>query len=230
MSAAPRAVAVVGAEGRMGRFASALLERSPDYALVARLDRGDALAEGLAASGAELALDVTVAGRGFEHGRTMLEAGVRPVIATSGVSLEQNAELDRIARERDLGGLVVPNLSLGAWVLEQAAQLVARHFEHFEIVETHHAEKRDAPSGTARHLAERLCAQAGTDDATGVPIHSLRLPGAYAQHAVHFGAPGERLVCEHETSSPEAFAPGIALALRVAAEARGVGRGLPWPC
>ncbi len=225
MSERVHRVAVIGARGRMGRFSAELLRGQPDFDLVAELDVGDELSTVPCDAGAELALDFTVAGRGFEHGMALLEAGVRPVIGTSGVSLEQNESLDRAARERGLGGLVVPNFSTGIWLLQRACLLAAEHFPGCEILELHHPRKADAPSGTSLDTAERIAAARG-EDPSSIPIHSVRLPGMYSHQEVLFGAPGETLSLRHDMSSPEAFGPGILAALRHAAVAEGVGRGL----
>jgi 4-hydroxy-tetrahydrodipicolinate reductase len=157
---------------------------------VASITSRDDLGTCLRESDARVALDVTRAGLGFEHGSTMLECGVRPVIGTSGVSLDENARLDARARELGSGGLVVPNFSLGMWLLQRAAIEAGRHFERVEIVEMHHERKRDAPSGTALDTAERI--RAGRPgDASTIPIHSVRLPGLYAHQVVLFGGAGE---------------------------------------
>ena len=224
----PRAklpVAIVGAEGRMGRFAQELIAKSAEFALVAAVGRGDDLGAVLARTKPVVALDVTRAGLGFEHGAAMLEAGVRPLIGTSGVSLEENASLDRIARELGLGGLVVPNFSLGMWLLQQAAVEAARRFANAEIVEMHHERKTDAPSGTALDTAERMRAARGEGSAE-IPIHSVRLPGLYAHQIVTFGAPGETYTLRHDMSGTAAFGPGILRGLAYAATALGVGRGI----
>ena len=126
----------------MGRFVRALLADRAELELVAALDRDDDLARGLGA--AEVALDFTVAGRGARHGHAMLEAGVRPVIGTSGVSAEENEVLDRRARDLGLGGLVVPNFSVGMVLLQRAAEAAVRHLPEAEVVELHHPGKRDA--------------------------------------------------------------------------------------
>jgi 4-hydroxy-tetrahydrodipicolinate reductase len=223
---APLRIAVVGARGRMGRLACALVDEADDLELAGALDRADDLAQGLRDARAEVALDFTEAGLGAEHARRMLAAGVRPVIGTSGVSLEENEALDRDARERGLGGLVVPNFSLGVWVLTRACELAARHFDAAEIVELHHAGKKDAPSGTAVATAELLAGIWGRADASGVPIHSVRLPGLYSNQEVLFGGRGETLSLRHETYDIACFAPGILAALRYAPHAEGVARGI----
>jgi len=223
-------VAIVGAHGRMGRFTQGLLEHADGFEVVAALDRDDDLAD-LARSGAELGLELTVAGQGFAHGMALLEAGLRPVIGTSGVTVDENERLDRAARERGLGGLVVPNFSLGACLLARAAELVAPHLRGIEIVERHHERKRDAPSGTALELARRSArarggSAAGEASESAIPIRSLRLPGSYAHHALLCAGEGETLTLSHDMAGPEAFGPGILLALRHARTAVGVGRGL----
>ncbi|MEM7307837.1 MAG: dihydrodipicolinate reductase C-terminal domain-containing protein [Planctomycetota bacterium] len=218
-------VCVLGAGGRMGRFACALLARDPDFHLAAELGRADDLAAALRAAraaGAELGLDLTVAGRGCAHGRLLLESGLRPVVGTSGVTPEETSELDALAREHELGGLVVPNFSVGMWALQRAARLAAEHLPTAEIVELHHDKKRDAPSGTALQTAELLAGVTGLR----TPIHSVRLPGLYAHQEVLLGGPGETLSLRHDMLGPEAFGGGILAALRYARSALGVGRGL----
>lgn len=218
-------VAVIGARGRLGRFAVDLLSRSDRYEVVLEVERDRDLATALRELRPELALDVTHAGLGFGHGRILLEHGVRPVIGTSGVSIAETETLDGLARARGLGGLVVPNFSLGMCLLQKAALEAARAFERCEIIEMHHERKRDAPSGTALDTAERLRAARGSD-AAEIPIHSVRLPGLYAHQLVVFGAAGETYTLRHDMNGPEGFADGILVALGHARTAVGVGRGL----
>lgn len=219
------AVAILGVRGRMGRFAQELLRRTEGFAVVAEITRGDDLAAALRSSGAKVGLDVTRAGLGFEHGRIMLEGGVRPLIGTSGVTLEENSRLDALARKLSLGGLVVPNFSLGMFLLQRAAAEAAMHFEQAEIVEMHHEKKRDAPSGTSLDTAERMRA-ARESSAVPIPIHSVRLPGLYAHQLVILGGAGETYTLRHDMTGPEAFGPGILAGLAYAARAQGVGRGI----
>jgi 4-hydroxy-tetrahydrodipicolinate reductase len=220
---APLRVAVVGARGRMGSFACGLLRDTTGFDLVAELEREHDLAVALLECAADLALDLTVAGLGATHGQTMLAASVRPVIGTSGVTRAETAELDRLARARRLGGIVVPNFSLGIACLNRAAEELARSFPTVAIVERHHERKKDAPSSTARDTAERLRARRGGEP---VPIHSVRAPGLYAHQEVLFGAPGETLSLHHDMLGPEAFGQGILAALRYASRADGVAFGL----
>ncbi len=234
-------VAVIGARGRLGSFACALMEGYAGFELVGRYDEGDDWPVQIAGSGALVALEATRAGQGFAHGMSLLEAGVRPVIATSGVGEDELARLDGFARARGLGGLVVPNLSLGAVLMMRMAAQVARHFPDAEIVELHHERKADSPSGTAAETARRIAAGreepprvvrsgAQAPERGGwhadVPIHSVRLPGLYAHQEVLFGGAGETLAIRHDMQGPAAFGPGILAALEYAAKAEGVARGL----
>jgi 4-hydroxy-tetrahydrodipicolinate reductase len=237
MSAVLR-VAVIGARGRLGAFACALLAQIEGFELVARYERADDWKAKIRSSGAQLALEATRAGLGFEHGLALLEAGIRPVIATSGVDLAQNAELDARAKQLALGGLVVPNFSVAVLLMQRAAADFARYFTATEIVELHHERKHDAPSATAIETARRIAAArdshapapapnpARGQSIDGIPIHSVRMPGLYAHQEILLGRAGELLTLRHDMSSPEAFGPGLLLALRHAAVAVGVARGL----
>jgi 4-hydroxy-tetrahydrodipicolinate reductase len=221
-------VAVVGATGRMGKFACDLVERASGFTLVARLTSADDLDRALRAARAEVALDVTRAGLGYEHAARMIALGIRPLVGTSGVGLDETKALDEAARARGIGGLVVPNFSLGMCLLQRAAVEAARAFEHAEIIEMHHERKKDAPSGTALDTQERMLAARSAADVPirDVPIHSVRLPGLYAHQVVVFGAMGETYTLRHDMSGPEGFGPGILLGLRYVATAVGVGRGI----
>ena len=214
-------VAVVGAQGRLGALACEAIATAGDLELVARLGSNDPLEERLRSSGARVVLECTRAGLGYEHARRILALGLRPVVGTSGVGPAETRALDEQARALDLGGIVVPNFSIGMSLLQRAAEEAVRHFPQCEIVELHHEHKRDAPSGTALDTAERLGAHGRTP-----PIHSVRLPGLYAHQLVIFGAAGESYTLRHDMSGPAAFAPGILCCLRYAASALGVARGL----
>lgn len=231
----PLRVAVVGARGRLGSFACALLRNVEGFELVGEYGRGDDWPARVRASGANVALEATRAGVGCENGLMLLAAGLRPVIATSGVTLEQDRALDARARELGLGGLVVPNFSVAALLVQRAAAELAGYFTAAEIVELHHEKKRDAPSGTAIETARRLAASMRSPELAGaerghvvdgIPIHSVRLPGLYAHQEILLGRQGELVSLRHDMSSPEAFGPGLLLALRFAATAAGVVRGL----
>lgn len=235
-------VAVIGARGRLGSFACRLFESSRAFELVGAWERSDDWIRAAPSSGARVVFEATRAGQGFAHGQALLELGLRPVIATSGVSPDEVQALDSLARQRDLGGIVVPNFSLGAWLMQRAAELFAPHFAQAEIVEAHHTRKADAPSGTALDTARRIArSRAGAGAAAfsavasdaargevrdGVALHSLRIEGVYARQEVLFSGPGEVLAVRHEMGGPEAFAPGIERAMHFAAECRGMHLGI----
>lgn len=218
-------IALVGASGRMGRFTQELLEDHPDLELVARIDRGEDISQVLEAAHPDVALDFTMAGVGADHGRVMLECGVRPLLGTSGIEPADDASLDAEAQKRGLGGLVVPNFCLGVWLQQEFALRAAAFLPSVEIVEEHHHEKLDAPSGTAADTAVQLAEVRGVDPAD-IPIHSLRLQGLYSNQSVVLGGPGEVLRITHENYGLEAFGPGILTALRYVAQAEGVARGI----
>ncbi|MFN0245092.1 MAG: 4-hydroxy-tetrahydrodipicolinate reductase [Planctomycetota bacterium] len=219
-------VVVAGARGRMGAYACELLAADSRFALVGRAHRGDDLAALLRAEEPALLLDLTVAGVGYEHARIALESNVRPVVGTSGVRADEVLRLDALALERHLGGLVVPNFSLGAWLVQRAAELCAAHMGHAEIIEMHHERKKDAPSATALETASRIERARGSQRSDSIPIHSVRLPGLAAHQLVVFGGTGETVTLRHDTQGLHAYAVGIVAALRYAAQARGVARGI----
>jgi 4-hydroxy-tetrahydrodipicolinate reductase len=163
--------------------------------------------------------------------REALEAGARLVTGTSGLSEAFLHELDRECRERKLGAVAASNFALGAVVMAHLAKAAARFFDHVELIEMHHDGKVDAPSGTAittaRKMSEgreepfqRAATQRETVEGTrggtvdGVTIHSVRLPGLVAHHAVIFGGPGETLTIRHDSISRESFMPGVVLAVK----------------
>jgi len=201
-------VAVIGARGRLGSFACRLLRASPAFALVGEFDSTSDWGADLARSGAVVALEATRAGLGSEHAQRLLRAGVRPVIATSGVDLEQGAALDREARE-----------------LERACRDLAPHLPRVALREEHHPGKVDAPSGTALEL-RRALAEARDEAPEALAIESLRTEGRYAHHEVVLSGPGESLTLRHDMHGPEAFAPGLERALLYARTAVGIQRGL----
>ena len=160
----------------------------------------DARAAG--AAGCEVALDFTTPDAVVANVRGCLEAGVPAVVGTTGFDV--NA-LDADARAAGIPCFFAPNFSLGAVLMMRLAAEAARMFPRSEIVELHADTKRDAPSGTAKATAAAM--------GTAPAIHSIRLPGLVAHHEVIFGGTGETLTIRHDTTSREAFAPGVLLAL-----------------
>lgn len=215
-------VAVIGAQGAMGRYSVEAIRKDPELELVAALDRDDDIGAVLKSCRPEVTVDFTVAGLGFEHGRLILEAGSRPVIGTSGFDQELFNQLSVIAKERGLGGIVAPNFSVGAVLMMKMAQLCARHLPAAEIVELHHPQKKDAPSGTAKRTAELMATVSGNEP----PIHSVRLPGYVASQRVLFGSLGETLTISHDSVDRSCFMPGVTLACRRAPQLESLLFGL----
>jgi len=174
-----------GRGGKVGSVLAPLLEAN-GHTLVDRLDDAEAM------------VDFTTPGAALPNVRAAVDAGVPSVVGTSGWDTAQVAGAP-------VAVFYAPNFAIGAVLMMRFAAEAARYLGHAEIVELHHETKLDAPSGTARATAERM----GGD----VPIHSVRLPGLVAHQEVLLGGTGEVLTIRHDTSSREAFAAGVLLAL-----------------
>ena len=232
-------VAVVGASGRLGASACALIEQQSDLSLVAQLDSRSDLGEML---GADVVLDVTTPGVSPTVVDHAVRNGLNVLVGTSGWSEDRLASLRTLVDAHPgCGVIVIPNFSIGSVVATHLATVAARYFESIEIVETHHAAKVDSPSGTAVRTAELIGharrelgpvvaphtdQRARGQQVASVPIHSLRLQGAVARQDVHFGGIGELVTVTHETLSASSYDAGIMLGLRAAATATGLIVGL----
>jgi 4-hydroxy-tetrahydrodipicolinate reductase len=223
-------VAVAGALGRMGHVARAALanatgsiEYAGGYARSAvPNERITDDLEKLLADEVDVLLDLSTRPGSVEISMSAAAHGVRPVIGASGWTQEERNELGAVLNARGIGGLLVPNFSLGAVLMMRLAEEAARFFPDAEIVEMHHSGKKDAPSGTAAMTAERIGRVAGKRP----PIHSVRLPGLVAHQEVLFGGTGELLSVRHDSFSRECFVPGMFVAIRSVMHARGLVVGL----
>ena len=182
-------VLLLGAKGKVGSVLGPALEEA-----------GHELLD--AAAGADAAVDFTRPDAVEGNVRMCLEEGVPCVIGTSGFDQDRVAAL---AREHGLPVFFAPNFALGAVLMMRFAAEAGKVFPHAAIVELHHETKLDAPSGTAKATAALL--------PDGTPVHSVRLPGLVAHQEVIFGGPGQTLTIRHDTTSREAFVPGVLLAL-----------------
>jgi 4-hydroxy-tetrahydrodipicolinate reductase len=239
-------VAVVGAAGRMGKETCRAVEAAADLELVARIDRDGTVADA-AKVGAQVVVDFTVPDAVMANIEDALAHGLHVVVGTSGFTDERLAAVRALidSAAAGLGVVVAPNFALGAVLLMRFAREAAAHFESVEIVETHHPDKVDAPSGTAIHTAQVIAAArraAGVDsapDATrrsldgargatvdGVPVHSVRLRGAVAHEEVAFGNAGEILTLRHDSLDRAGFMPGVLLAVRQVPSRPGLTVGL----
>jgi 4-hydroxy-tetrahydrodipicolinate reductase len=198
-------VAVSGAAGRMGQTVCGAVDAADDLALVGRADPllHTPLYEVL--GDADVVVDFSTPDSAVDNARACLEAGVHCVMGTTG------ADFSALEGVGSANLFVAPNFAIGAVLMMELAQLVAPHMPECEIVELHHDQKLDAPSGTAKRAADLIRAAGGH---VHEPIHSVRLPGLVAHHEVTFGGPGQTLTIRHDSTARESFMPGVLLAVR----------------
>ncbi|OGT56338.1 MAG: 4-hydroxy-tetrahydrodipicolinate reductase [Gammaproteobacteria bacterium RIFCSPHIGHO2_12_FULL_42_10] len=219
-------VLVNGAFGQMGQMTTQALLAHGGFSLVGETGRTHHLGTAIKDSAAEVVIDFTCADAVFTNTRTILLAGARPVIGTSGLTLTEVQTLQALCAEQKLGGIIAPNFSLGAVLMIKYAAAIVKNMPHVAIVEMHHDAKPDSPSGTAIYSAEMLQAACKTVNeplstthetiahARGamhkqVPIHSVRLPGVLANQQIIFGNTGETLTLAHSSISRDCFMPGV---------------------
>lgn len=242
-------VAVLGAAGRMGTNVCAAVEGAADLELVARLDAGDDIAAGLAASGADVVVDFTVPSVTEANVHAAIDAGMHVVVGTTGWDDDSRGRVTehlvrRAAEGVAVGVLIAPNFGLSAVLAMTFAAKAARYFESVEVVELHHPDKVDAPSGTARHTAHAIAAaraEAGvapSPDATedgweargmdvdGVRVHAVRLRGLVAHEEILLGNVGEQLSIRQDSFDRVSFMPGVLLGVREIGSRPGLTVGL----
>lgn len=240
---APVRVAVIGAKGRMGQQVVAAVEAADGLELGPLIDAGDDV--GVVAD-ADVAVVFSVPDVVLDHVLACVRAGVHAVVGTTGWDGGRlDAVRDELAGYPELGVLVAPNFALGAVLLMRFAASAAPYFESVEVVELHHPDKVDAPSGTARHTAEKIAAaraEAGrgpVPDATttaldgargadvdGIRVHAVRLRGLVAHEEVLLGGPGEQLTLRHDSFDRASFMPGVILGVRRVTSRPGLTVGL----
>ncbi len=202
-------VAVAGAAGRMGQATCEAVEGAADMELIALAD--PALGKPLQAAleqHPDVAVDFTRPQTALPNALACLEAGVHVVIGTTGFDLDS---LQQACARMKANAFVAPNFAIGAVLMMRFAAEAARHMDAAEIVELHHDQKLDAPSGTAARTAQLMA------EATGglpPPIHSVRLPGLVAHQEVILGALGQTLTIRHDSIDRRSFMPGVLLAIR----------------
>jgi len=236
-------VGVMGARGRMGTHACDAVRGADDLQLVAEIGSGDPLD---ALQGCDVAVDLTHPGVVMGHVAWCIDHGVHAVVGTSGFTEQRLRDVRAwLGESPEIGVLVVPNLSIGAVLMMRFAAEAAGFFESVEIVEMHHPEKRDAPSGTALRTAQLIAdarrqADVGpapdateSDDlgarggcAAGVSVHSLRVRGAVAHQEVVLGNTGETLTIRHDMLDRAATMPGLLASVRAVRSLPGLTVGL----
>jgi 4-hydroxy-tetrahydrodipicolinate reductase len=238
-------VGVLGARGRMGVEVCRAVDAAADMELVAMIEQGDWLFNATDA-GAEVVVDFTAPDVVMDNLHWCIEQGLNVVVGTSGFT-EQRLERVRswLSHKPGVGVVIAPNFAVGAVLMMEFAARAARFFESAEIVEQHHPQKVDAPSGTALRTAQiiaqaRAAAELGAmPDATkdevagargaqveGVRVHAVRATGLVAHQEVIFGTVGETLILRHDTYDRASFMPGVLLAVRSVVNRPGLTVGL----
>jgi 4-hydroxy-tetrahydrodipicolinate reductase len=229
----------------MGTEVCRTVDAAPDMELVAMVDDGDWLSN-ITDTGAEVVVDFTTPDVVMDNLHWCVEQGIHAVVGTSGFT---QARIDRVtgwlSHKPDLGVVIAPNFAVGAVLMMEFAERAARFFPSVEIIEMHHPNKIDAPSGTAVRTAEVIAAArtaAGCDpipDATkdesagargtsveGVRVHSVRASGLVAHQEVLFGGVGETFTLRHDSFERASFMPGVLLAIRAVRTRPGLTMGL----
>ncbi|MBS0018287.1 MAG: 4-hydroxy-tetrahydrodipicolinate reductase [Arthrospira sp. SH-MAG29] len=254
----PIPVVVNGAGGKMGREVVKAVAAAQDMTLLGAIDRNPAYLnedagtlagiepleipitndrEGMLAMAAQekqpaVMVDFTHPGSVYDNIRAAIAYGVRPVVGTTGLSEAQIQDLAEFADKASMGCLLIPNFCIGIVLLQQAAIAASQYFDHVEIIELHHNQKADAPSGTAVKTAQMLAEfgktynQSQVKETEQLPgargaiadeqirIHSIRLPGLIAHQEVIFGAAGQIYTLRHDTTDRGCYMPGVLLAIR----------------
>ncbi len=236
-------VIVNGANGRMGMQTVEAVRGADDLELVASTDLGDDLEKTIRGQQARVVVDFTEPTVAVENTEKILRAGAHPVVGTTGFRPDEIRRLQELAASDNRGGLIAPNFAIGAVLLMKFAADAARYLPAVEIIELHHDQKLDAPSGTAiktvemirEASAEERQPLAGETETLpgargarymGVPIHSVRLPGFVAHEEVIFGGLGQILTIRHDSLSRESFMPGVLLAVRKVVQLEALYYGL----
>ena len=238
-------VLVAGFTGAMGQKAVNLVNSLDNFELVAgmsptatndpqkyNLPAGAKIYQSLAEIpdlAADIWIDFTTPKAVYDNVKFALEHHISPVVGTTGMSDEQEAELIKISQKEKVGGLIAPNFGMSAVLLMKFAKEAAKYFPDAEIIEMHHADKKDAPSGTALATAKMIAKnrpehETAPDevetlenvrggDYQGIKIHSVRLPGYIAHEQVLFGGPGEALTIRQDSFDRESFMGGVKVAL-----------------
>lgn len=238
-------VGVIGANGRMGREVVRAVAGCPDLEVAAEIDQGDDPGV-LVRAGVAVAVDFTHPDSVMDNLEHCIAAGIHTVVGTTGFDGERlNRVRAWLAAKPGTGSVIAANFGLGAVLMARFAEMAAPYFESVEVVELHHPDKVDAPSGTAVTTAERIGRareDAGLNaqpDATakqlpgargalvaGVPVHSVRLRGLVAHQEVLLGSPGETLTIRHDAFDRVSFMPGVLLAIRAVPDRPGLTLGI----
>jgi 4-hydroxy-tetrahydrodipicolinate reductase len=236
-------VGVLGAKGKVGATIVQAVEAADDLTFTSGVDAGDPLSL-FTDSQTEVVIDFTHPDVVMDNLNYLIDNGIHAVVGTTGFTDERLQQVQAwLSGEPDVAVLIAPNFAIGAVLSMHFAKQAARYFESAEVIELHHPQKADAPSGTAARTA-RLIAEARkglppNPDATstgiegargadvdGIPVHSVRLAGLVAHQEVLFGTQGETLTIRHDSLDRTSFVPGVLLAVRTVREHPGLTVGL----
>jgi len=236
-------VGVLGAKGKVGATMVQAVEAAEDLTFTSGVDAGDSLSL-FTDSQTEVVIDFTHPDVVMDNLKFLIDNGIHAVVGTTGFTDERLGKVKAwLADKPDVAVLIAPNFAIGAVLSMRFAKQAARFFESAEVIELHHPQKADAPSGTAARTA-RLIAEARkglppNPDATstglegargaavdGIPVHSVRLAGLVAHQEVLFGTQGETLTIRHDSLDRTSFVPGVLLAVRTVGEHPGLTVGL----
>lgn len=238
-------VAVLGAKGRMGAEVVKAVNGDSGMSLIAALDLGDSLDQ-LLGSGTHVVVDFTTPDSVMANLDFLINNGINVVVGTTGFDDKKLAIIDGLCTANpSVGVLIAPNFAIGAVLMMEFAAKAARYFESAEIIELHHPEKVDAPSGTAARTAQLMsdarkaaglkampdATTTALDGARGskvgdVPIHSVRARGLVAHQEVILGGLGETLTIRHDSLDRAGFMPGVLLGVRSVIKHPGLTHGL----
>ena len=237
-------VAVLGSRGRMGSEVVKAVNEAKDLELVAELDLGDSL-ETLVAKGAQVVVDFTTPDSVMANLEFLIQNNINAVVGTTGFDDTRIAKIKSLLSTSKSGVLIAPNFAIGAVLMMEFATKAAKYFESAEIIELHHPNKVDAPSGTAARTAELMSAarkeaklslmpDATTSSLPGargatvgdIPVHSVRLRGLVAHQEVLLGGIGETLSIRHDSIDRVGFMPGVLLGVRQVVNHPGLTFGL----
>ena len=237
-------VAVLGSRGRMGSEVVKAVNEAKDLELVAELDLGDSL-DTLVTKGAQVVVDFTTPDSVMANLEFLISKNIHAVIGTTGFDDARIAKIKSLLSTSKSGVLIAPNFAIGAVLMMEFATKAAKYFESAEIIELHHPNKVDAPSGTAARTAELMSAarkeaglSAGPDATTTsldgarganvgqIPVHSVRLRGLVAHQEVLLGGIGETLTIRHDSIDRVGFMPGVLLGVRQVVNHPGLTFGL----
>lgn len=221
-------VIVNGAKGKMGVVTCQAVKEQSDFELVGELGREHDLSAEIKRLKPDIVIDFTSSESAYQNALTIIENDVYGVIGSTGLTDQHIQHLSTLCHDKKVGCIIAPNFSLAAVLMMKFSQMAAKYFDWCEIIELHHAEKKEAPSGTAMKTASLISAVRQNQTSAcheivphargavhhSIPIHSIRMPGLLAHQEVIFGELGETLTIRHDSTDRKGYMPGVIKACR----------------